>query len=364
MMKASIGSQKQSQLLVLHENSKKSLDIELQKFREETQNQRKLIASLEREKERYISEASDLASKMNQYMNENRDKDVNMAQFKKQIDEFESKLQQQRSLYESARNDCQSSQKSLIELQEEIVRGKKAVRGLEQQSEALKEEIQGREVQLAREKGERQKAERMRESLRGDVQLAKAKLRDFQTAIDDEREKKLQLECKLGELERKLVDLGRENSKLTSAKDLFSAQLIRKTREVELLCEKIDIQTKILARGENRYKQKFDEIKALKAETKRLATELANSNKLTGNIKDEQQKVKLLEDQLVVERAALKAARTAAETPLNVHRWRKLEAEDPQRFELLKQTQSLQRLLIEKGKQLAKTDRDREECEK
>ena len=47
-----MNTEKQDQLLKLHENSKKTLEVEIQNFREETQSQRKMIGQLEHEKEK------------------------------------------------------------------------------------------------------------------------------------------------------------------------------------------------------------------------------------------------------------------------------------------------------------------------
>ena len=42
--------------------------------------------------------------------------------------------------------------------------------------------------------------------------------------------------------------------------------------------------------------------------------------------------------------------------PLNVHRWRTLESSDPQRFELIKKVQGLQKRIIEKTEEVVEKD--------
>ena len=64
MMKAVSATTKQLSLVKLHEQSKKSLDQEIQDYREEAQKQRKIIYQLEKERDRYINEASDLTQKV------------------------------------------------------------------------------------------------------------------------------------------------------------------------------------------------------------------------------------------------------------------------------------------------------------
>lgn len=44
------------------------------------------------------------------------------------------------------------------------------------------------------------------------------------------------------------------------------------------------------------------------------------------------------------------------ELPLNVHRWRKLESSDPERYDLVRKAQSLQRNLVAKTESAVKKD--------
>ena len=64
MLKASANTQKQLNLVKLHEQSKKNLEQEIQNYKEEAQKQRKIIYQLEKERDRYINEASDLTQKV------------------------------------------------------------------------------------------------------------------------------------------------------------------------------------------------------------------------------------------------------------------------------------------------------------
>lgn len=64
MLKAASATQKQIHLVRLHEQSKKNLEQDIQNYREEAQKQRKIIYQLEKERDRYINEASDLTQRV------------------------------------------------------------------------------------------------------------------------------------------------------------------------------------------------------------------------------------------------------------------------------------------------------------
>ena len=67
MLKAVSATTKQLSLVKLHEQSKKNLEQEIQNYKEEAQKQRKIIYQLEKERDRYINEASDLTQKVIPY---------------------------------------------------------------------------------------------------------------------------------------------------------------------------------------------------------------------------------------------------------------------------------------------------------
>lgn len=56
------------------------------------------------------------------------------------------------------------------------------------------------------------------------------------------------------------------------------------------------------------------------------------------------------------ERAKMTALIEDLELPLNVHRWRKLESSDPERYDLVRKAQSLQRTLVAKTESTVKKD--------
>ena len=64
MKKSEEQARNQSEQSKLHEKSKMTLNQEIQNYKEEAQKQRKIIYQLEKERDRYINEASDLTQKV------------------------------------------------------------------------------------------------------------------------------------------------------------------------------------------------------------------------------------------------------------------------------------------------------------
>lgn len=108
---------KQVDLVKSHDQSIKHLEQEITNYKEEAGKQRKLIFQLERERDRYISEASELTQRVLQLMEEIKIKEMQIFDYKKKIAEQETKYKQQQNLYEAVRNDRNLYSKNLIERQ-------------------------------------------------------------------------------------------------------------------------------------------------------------------------------------------------------------------------------------------------------
>lgn len=168
---ANKNTQKQVDLVKSHDQSIKHLDQEITNYKEEAGKQRKLIFQLERERDRYISEASELTQRVLQLMEEIKIKEMQIFDYKKKIAEQETKYKQQQNLYEAVRNDRNLYSKNLIERQvhinrinqlksvfsilgsnfkDEINENRRKLKIMTHQIDQLKEEIHNKEQALVK----------------------------------------------------------------------------------------------------------------------------------------------------------------------------------------------------------------------
>uniref|UniRef100_H2ZK26 Cilia- and flagella-associated protein 58 central coiled coil domain-containing protein n=1 Tax=Ciona savignyi TaxID=51511 RepID=H2ZK26_CIOSA len=150
-LKAANATQKQLNQVRLHEQSKKNLEQEIQNYKDEAQKQRKIIYQLEKERDRYINEASDLTQKVLGHMEDVKVREMQIFDYKKKIAEAETKLKQQQNLYEAVRSDRNLYSKNLIEAQDEITEMKRKLKIMNHQIDQLKEEITTKEAALVKE---------------------------------------------------------------------------------------------------------------------------------------------------------------------------------------------------------------------
>lgn len=210
---------------------------------------------------------------------------------------------------------------------------------------ALNKESQEQQKLLKEKEDLQVEMEKVKEETKSIRQKKKEVEKNFNMASD--KNKLLQQElskCK-GQLEQALRERSKVNRKLS-----------KKIEEHELLERKAAIQEKVLNRGEGKYQERIEDIRVLKLEVKRLRQEENLMTKSTIKMDELRKEVLRLQKELLKEKTKGRAMQDELETPLNVHRWRKLEGSDPSTFDLIQKIQALQKRLIARKEELTEKD--------
>ena len=173
LQKTAASTQKQINLVKIHEHTKRNLEQEIVSYKEEAAKQRKIIYQLEKERDRYIAEAAQVQTQLSDGLEGIKMKETQILEFKKKVVEVETKLKQQQNLYEAVRSDRNLYSKNLIEAQDEIGEMKRKLKIMNHQIDQLKEEIQNKESALVKEHFEHLKVEKEKESLKAELQKLK-----------------------------------------------------------------------------------------------------------------------------------------------------------------------------------------------
>ncbi|XP_077992251.1 cilia- and flagella-associated protein 58-like [Glandiceps talaboti] len=356
MLKAASATQKQLSLVKLHEQSKKNLEQEIQNYKEEAQKQRKIIYQLEKERDRYINEASELTQKVLQHMEDVKVREMQIFDYKKKIAEAETKLKQQQNLYEAVRSDRNLYSKNLIESQDEITEMKRKLKIMNHQIDQLKEEITAKEAALVKEHLDHQRVEKEKEALKMELQRMKQQAAESKAYIEAQEAEERKLLKIISEADAERLRQKKELDQVISERDILGTQLVRRNDELALLYEKIKIQQSTLNKGEIQYRQRLEDIRLLKLEIKKLRREKNILNKSVANVDDLRREVYHLQRELLRERTRCKALEEELENPMNIHRWRKLEGSDPSTYEMIQKIQTLQRRLIQKTEEVVEKE--------
>jgi len=364
LLKATNATEKQASLVKLHESGKKSLEQDIQAYREEGAKQRKIIYQLEKERDKYINEASDLTQKVLQHMEEVKVREMTLFDYKKKIAEAETKLKQQQNLYEACRSDRNLYSKNLVEAQDEIEEMKRKLRIMTHQIDQLKDEIASRNTENKKQEEKLARTEKEKDQLKDKYQKAQNMKESTQNQLEQMNKEVKNLNDLIRDADEERKRQQKELQQVVSERDILGTQLVRRNDELALLYEKIKIQQSTLAKGEIQYRQRLQDIRLLKLEIKKLRREKAILNKNVSSIDDLRKEVYHTQRELLRERTRCKALEEELENPMNIHRWRKLEASDPNRYEMILKIQALQKRLIDKTEEVVEKELAIQEKEK
>ncbi|KXJ18417.1 cilia- and flagella-associated protein 58 [Exaiptasia diaphana] len=356
LLKAAGATQKQLGVVRLHEQTKKNLEQEIQNYKDEAQKQRKIIYQLEKERDRYINEASELTQKVLQHMEDVKVREMQIFDYKKKIAEAETKLKQQQNLYEAVRSDRNLYSKNLIESQDEITEMKRKLKIMNHQIDQLKEEITAKEATLVKEHLEHQRVEKEKDALKAELQRMKQQAAESKAYIDQQEAEERKLLKIISEADSERMRQKKELDQVIGERDILGTQLVRRNDELALLYEKIKIQQSTLNKGEIQYRQRIEDIRLLKLEIKKLRREKNILTKSVANVEDLRREVYHHQRELLRERTRCKALEEELENPMNIHRWRKLEGSDPSTYEMIQKIQTLQRRLIQKTEEVVEKE--------
>ncbi|KAJ3133527.1 hypothetical protein HK100_004357 [Physocladia obscura] len=351
-VRATGATQKQLNTAKLAEQTKRNLEQEISAYKEEAAKMRKIIYSLEKDRDRYINEASKISAELAIKDEDVKIKDVMLYDARKKIADFERKLKEQQSLYENVRADRNLYSKNLIESQEEINEIKRKIKIMSHQIEQLKEEIGNKEAALAKESVEHAKLGKDKEALSSQIDKLKQQVLEMEMTLQNQKAEENKLKHIISEADADRLKQKKEFEILVQERDILGTQLIRRNDEISLLYEKIKIQASTLNKGEVQYHERLEDIRVLKLEIKRLRREKAILQTETQNVDSFKNEIFKLQREILRERTRVKVLEEELESPMNIHRWRKLSGSDPSTYELITKIQTLQRRLISKTEEV------------
>lgn len=325
---------------------------ELKKKKEEYGRLHKEKLDEEREKEKTFTRLSKMLRRVQQLQEECKLKDNRHTEIERRMVEYRDKAKEKEKLYEIVRSDRNLYSKSLIEKHDEINELKRKFDITTQQINQLKEELEAKDKALVSKihEFEQEKQEKEKKGTQVQAQELAIELLEKSAKEKDTNIKKL---CDmLKEMYGKTKNLQKAYERAIRDKDVFGTQLIRRNDELTLLCEKIKILQGRLANAEVKFKDKEDELRLLKAKIAENKNRLTVISKEAGSVKDLKKEIYVLTSSLLQERLQVQALSEELENPINIHRWRKLEGNDPDTYEILQKIQVLQKRLIKKTEEV------------
>merc|ERR1719405_278573 len=269
-VKADERTKEQMDLVKRHGAQANNLSREVQRWKAALRDTLKRENELRKQNEKYNAELSLASGRFIHTLEELKARDNKHAELKAAIADVKTKLSQQKNLYEAVRTDRNLYSKNWLESNEEIAEMKRKFRSMSHQIEALKEEIKEKDQLLIKEHFEKNKVKKSSEAIQDNLKKAGRRMGMLLQLTEQQGQEREKLESSIAEAEQEQQNQRKEFDQVTSERNILGTQLIRRNDELSLLYEKIKIQKSTLDKGETQYKDRLDEIRALKLQVSKL----------------------------------------------------------------------------------------------
>jgi len=267
-------------------------------------------------------------------------------------------------LYEDVKTDRNNYSKKLAESSDEILELKRKNQTNSHTIDTMKEEIRMKETLIAKSHFEKKKLEKEKESLLNQISSQHNELINNKAFIKNMQSSEENMRHTLIELENERKKILNNYNNLVKEKNLMQNQIILRNDEITLLYEKLKLQNSTLTKGEFFYNERIEDIRVLKLEVKKLRREKSLLS-IEANSSEKLRKViHNLQNEAIINSTKIKVLEDELETPLNIHRWRKLSGSDPESFDLILKIQSLQKRLLRKTEELIGKEQELQEKNK
>ncbi|XP_012060383.1 PREDICTED: cilia- and flagella-associated protein 58-like [Atta cephalotes] len=350
--------------LLLCGHGKKMMEHELNTLTQTINDMKTQMEVVEKERDRYSTAVQGLGQKLERQISDTKQKQVEVLDYKKRLADTEIKYRQHQSLFEAVRAERNLCNKSLIETQEEVQDLKSKLKITSQQTEQLKEDIALKEVNLVKKEFLLRKVDKEKEELKIDLQTSHTEISNLRQQIEEAKKEEKSLRLAIHQADSDIVRQKKDIDNVMNERDILGTQLVRRNDELSLQYSRMKVLNRTLQCGEKQYNQRLEDIRLLKFEVNRLRTEKMLLAKNIFNVSDLRQEVFHLNRNLTKEMLKVTALEEEIQTPLNIHRWRKLEGTDPTTFELVKKVQILQERILKMSTDIIHKERKLNDTEK
>eukprot|EP00842_Homolaphlyctis_polyrhiza_P000513 jgi/Hompol1/1462/HPOL_001881-RA len=351
LLKTQTETQKTSNLVILQKQQRYNIELEIAQYRKESHEHLREAKRLESELNAYVDEAVRLQAQYVAGLQELKEQELQIFEYKRQMSQAEAKLKHQQNLYETVQSERNLHSKHLIESQSDIAEARRRLKIMNYTINGLKIDINAKEAILERETSDQIKLQKDIDQITDETKTLKNQNELAQSYIRSQLTEQVKLNQFVKEAE---IERSRQENALQvliSERDNLSAQLIRRNDELTAVYDKIKTHQLSMMRGEVYYKEKLSAIRLLREEIHELRSQAAQLSEATSGLDAMKRTIIRLQNETTQEQMRVKALEEELENPINVHRWRKLEGSNPQAFDMIQLLHTLQKKLIVKNKE-------------
>ncbi|KAG8235998.1 hypothetical protein J437_LFUL016531 [Ladona fulva] len=284
-------------------------------------------------------------------------------EFVKKIGALELELKQKDNQYENVCRERYMFQRNLQEAKEEISNLKSKYKDIIQTLELIRNDTKEKSVQLVEQIAERGKAEQEVENLEEKLNKVQENLQHFKRDVEKELREEFGLKKIISERDDENRMLKREIEQLKKEQDVIKNKLFLKDDEISSLLKNVNELENTILKNKADYNQKVEEIRLIGTEMKNLSVNEKYFRKekaeLVQTVNESNYLKKIicnLEEDILQEKVKSKTFEEELTNPLNFHRWRKLQAADPEIYELIQKIHFLQKRSLKMAREVVEQE--------
>ena len=262
------------------------------------------------------------------------------------------KLKQQKSLYIAVRNDRNVYSKSLLDVKEEIGGLNKNYIALSHQIKQIKEEIKFKANEIAKALKnhdfiihENQESKSKKNILQKQIAKIEKHIHFYQKEVTD-----LKILITEANVEKKKKLNAQEG--IISERDLLSIQLLKRQEElVKVIMNLKSIQNDIDT-DDSYFQEKKDQLQQCQIDLDEVTQQNLKLKEELKNYHPLKMEVLTMQKEILKLQTRISALKNQLSIPINIHRWRKIEATNPEKYNKILKIQEIQKRIIEKNEEV------------
>ena len=324
-------------------NKLKKITNEVASYQLEQEKLARVLEQIKKEQEKYGIEASHAHSKYYQTLEELKIKNTQIQNLQRENQEIDSKCKHQQNLYDAVRSDRNLYSKDFMKSKEEINELWKKYKRMTYSVEQNRDDIKNKDQELVELDKEFKKVEKENEKIRADKNRAKSQINSTEEVIKNQENHVGHLKKIIQEAKSQKAKQQKDYDMVRNERDILGTQLIKRNQQLTLLYQKIKLSNSSLTKGEIYFKDKQRELNELKMKLATQRNQFLSIDEQIRCIDQLRSEISFKEKELLNQKAKIKALEEELKNPMNVHRWRKLEATDQENYERILKIQTLQR---------------------
>ncbi|CAM44279.2 conserved hypothetical protein [Leishmania braziliensis MHOM/BR/75/M2904] len=322
---------------------------------------REKLQRLTKERENCVNEVSQVSGQNNTAVEELKMASLQVEELQRKLDESERRLTQQQAKYEHMRAERNQLSRRLVDAQDEIVEYRQRVKVVDHQVHQFKEELALKARKYQSDKAQHKIS---KERLLKARQLVNDSTASFDaTKEEGERvgQEIKQLLKVVQECDKNLSGQQRELLKMSSERDTFAAQLIRRNDELGLLYQQLHLLQTTVNEGEAAYRDRLDDLRLLHLKLREIQHQSMLAQVRGCDVSATKERLRAKQNEVRLEQAKVAALSEELENPQNESRWRRVGGAYPSMAELESKMKLLQRNLLTKSEECMKQEMRLEE---